>query len=38
MVVFIEEWNSLDTFGREHYEVPFCEIILDLEHWFSSRR
>ena len=31
------ECNHLCNFGRGYYEQQFCEIILNLGHWFRSR-
>ena len=28
------EWNHLCNFGKGHYEVQFCEIIVNLGQWF----
>ena len=30
------EWNHLCNFGRRHHEQQFCEIILNLDLWFSK--
>ena len=29
------EWNCLCNFGRGYIEEEFCEIILNLDQWFS---
>ena len=29
--------NHLCKFDKGHYEVQFCEIILNLDQWFRSR-
>ena len=31
------EQNRLCNFGRRHHEEHFCEMILNLEHWFRRR-
>ena len=35
--IFLVEWNHLCNFGRRHHEDQFCEIILNLDQWFSKR-
>ena len=31
------EQDHLSNFGKGHYEEQLCEIILNLEHWFSTK-
>ena len=31
------EQNHLCNFGRGYHEEQFCEIILNLDHWFRKR-
>ena len=33
----LAQWNHLCNFGRGHHEENFCEIILNLDQWFSRR-
>ena len=30
-------WNHSCKFGRRHHEEQFCEIILNLDHWFWKK-
>ena len=32
-----DQLNGLSNFGRGHHEKHFCEIILNLDQWFSRR-
>ena len=34
---YSREENHLCNFGRGHYEEQFCEIILNLDQWFSKK-
>ena len=31
---YVTKQNNLGNFGRGHYEINFCEIILHLDQWF----
>ena len=31
------EWKHLCNFGGRHHEDQFCEIILNLDQWFSKK-
>ena len=31
------EWNHLCNVGSRHHEEQFCEIILNMDQWFSKR-